>query len=98
MRCPPYDPVRNSWTAKAPLPTRRYGYAVGVAKGTLYVVGGNTGIQGCALVTPELPNPAPQARFAAFQNPLSSTPALGIGVLDKTPWNATNPPSIWSAR
>ena len=40
-----YDPVRNTWTAKAPMPTRRYGYAVGVAKGILFVVGGSTGTE-----------------------------------------------------
>jgi len=37
-----YDPVRNTWTARAPMPTRRYGHAVGVARGILYVVGGST--------------------------------------------------------
>jgi len=37
-----YDPVRNTWTAKAPMPTHRYGHAVGVARGILYVVGGST--------------------------------------------------------
>jgi N-acetylneuraminic acid mutarotase len=41
-----YDPVTNSWAAKASLPTRRSGYAVGgVAKGMLYVVGGETNIE-----------------------------------------------------
>ncbi len=40
-----YDPVTNSWTTKGLIPTRRYRYAVGVARGMLYVVGGNTGIE-----------------------------------------------------
>jgi N-acetylneuraminic acid mutarotase len=40
-----YDPVRNTWTARAPMPTRRYGHAVGVARGILYVVGGGTGTE-----------------------------------------------------
>jgi N-acetylneuraminic acid mutarotase len=40
-----YDPVRNTWTAKAAMPTRRYAYGVGVAKGTLYVVGGSAGTE-----------------------------------------------------
>ena len=40
-----YDPVRDAWTAKAPMPIRRYGHGVGVAKGMLYAVGGETGIE-----------------------------------------------------
>jgi N-acetylneuraminic acid mutarotase len=35
-----YDPVSNTWTPKAPLPTPRYGVAVGVVNGVLYAVGG----------------------------------------------------------
>jgi N-acetylneuraminic acid mutarotase len=35
-----YNPVTNSWTTKAPMPTGRWGVAVGVLKGTLYAVGG----------------------------------------------------------
>jgi N-acetylneuraminic acid mutarotase len=74
-----YDPVRNSWTAKAPLPTRRfYGYAVGVAKGTLYVVGGNTDIETGLMEaydpitntwTVKAPMPSPRGR-------------LGVGVVN----------------
>ena len=34
-----YDPTTDKWTAKAPVPTARYG-PVGVVNGILYVVGG----------------------------------------------------------
>jgi len=32
--------VTNSWTTKAPMPTPRYGLAVGVVTGILYAFGG----------------------------------------------------------
>lgn len=35
-----YNPTTNRWTAKAPVPTPRYGHAVGVVNGILYAVGG----------------------------------------------------------
>ncbi len=35
-----YNPATNSWTTKAPMPTGRWGLAVGVVKGTLFAVGG----------------------------------------------------------
>jgi N-acetylneuraminic acid mutarotase len=38
-----YDPVTNSWTTKAPMPTARSGLAVGVVNGVLYAVGGYSG-------------------------------------------------------
>ncbi|TET16961.1 MAG: hypothetical protein E3J78_08155, partial [Candidatus Cloacimonadota bacterium] len=39
-----FDPVNNSWTAKAPLPTIRYwGCAAGTVAGKIYVIGGATG-------------------------------------------------------
>lgn len=35
-----YDPVTNTWTTKAPLPTPTGGLAVGVVGGVLYAIGG----------------------------------------------------------
>lgn len=35
-----YNPATNTWTVKAPVPTPRYGHAVGVVNGILYAVGG----------------------------------------------------------
>lgn len=42
-----YDPVTNSWTSRAPLPTPRYGAATGVINGRLYVAGGGTACPPC---------------------------------------------------
>lgn len=52
-----YDPVTNSWTTKAPMPTPREGLAVAVVNGTLYAIGGNVGPFGAALNTVEAYNP-----------------------------------------
>jgi energy-converting hydrogenase Eha subunit A len=38
-----YDPIANSWTTKAPMPTPRSRFSVGVVNGVLYAVGGVNG-------------------------------------------------------
>jgi len=35
-----YDPVTDTWTTKAAMPTPRYGFALAEANGVLYAVGG----------------------------------------------------------
>ena len=52
-----YDPVANSWTIKAAMPTPRFGTAAGVVNGIVYVVGGFGG-GGTPLSTVEAYNPA----------------------------------------
>jgi N-acetylneuraminic acid mutarotase len=38
-----YDPANGTWTAKAPMPTPRWGYAVASVNGKLYAFGGVAG-------------------------------------------------------
>ncbi len=38
-----YDPATNTWTAKAPIPTARWGHSLVILDGNIYVVGGATG-------------------------------------------------------
>jgi N-acetylneuraminic acid mutarotase len=38
-----YDPSTDSWTTKAPMPTERVLFAVGVLNGVIYVAGGDGG-------------------------------------------------------
>jgi hypothetical protein len=35
-----YDSASNTWSTKAPMPTRRFGLAAGVAGRSLYAIGG----------------------------------------------------------
>src|SRR6266550_1239866 len=54
-----YDPVTNSWTTKASMPTARFDLAVVVANGTLYALGGvGSGGFTDALATVEAYDPA----------------------------------------
>ena len=54
-----YDPVANTRTSKAPIPTPRYGAATGVINGRLYIAGGGTACPPCnALTVVESYNPA----------------------------------------
>ncbi len=38
-----FDPATNAWTPEGPMPTARWGLAVGVVNGVLYAVGGSPG-------------------------------------------------------
>ena len=71
-----YDPVTNSWTTKAPMPTPRYGLAVGVVSGFLYAVGGS-GPTGTVAVYD------PAANSWTSRGPmLTSRTSLGAGVVN----------------
>ena len=38
-----YDPLTDTWTTKAPMPTARYTLGVGVVDGIIYAIGGANG-------------------------------------------------------
>lgn len=46
-----YDPVADTWTTKASMPTTRFGMATGVIAGKLYVAGGSTNCGPCLGIT-----------------------------------------------
>jgi N-acetylneuraminic acid mutarotase len=52
-----YDPATNQWTARSPMPTPRHRFAVGVANGVLYAVGGHKGTGGNVPTSEEYPTP-----------------------------------------
>ena len=77
-----YDPSTNTWTAKARMPTARCCFAVGVANGILYVVGGiSRPIGGRILGTAEAYDP--RTNTWATKAPMT-TPrwSLGVGVVN----------------
>jgi hypothetical protein len=51
-----YDPVANTWTEKAPMPTARFNLGVAVVNGILYAMGGTNGCP-CSLATVEAYDP-----------------------------------------
>lgn len=71
-----YDPVADSWTTKAPMPTPRYGLGVGVVTGVLYAVGGEDSSH-AALATVEAYDPATNSWTTKAPMP---TPRYGLGV------------------
>jgi N-acetylneuraminic acid mutarotase len=50
-----YDPVSNTWVAKAPMPTARYAHAAAAVNNTIYAIGG---VNNAYLATVEAYTPA----------------------------------------
>jgi N-acetylneuraminic acid mutarotase len=53
-----YDPVNDTWTRKADMPTRRTGLSASVVDGKIYAIGGVTGSPWAGLHTVEVYDPA----------------------------------------
>ena len=70
-----YDPVSNTWTTKAPMPTPRLGFRVGVVNGILYTVGGD------AAGTVEAYDPVTNT-WTAKQPMLTARSGFGVGVVN----------------
>src|SRR5436305_14097785 len=66
-----YDPVANSWTTKASMPTRRGGLGVGVVNGVLYAVGGEDGLYHCPFGG--APGPGPFLGVVEAYDPVANT-------------------------
>jgi N-acetylneuraminic acid mutarotase len=72
-----YDPETNTWIAKAPMPTPRYGLGIGVVDNKIYAVGGVTGFNPPVEVyDPELDQWTSKASMP------SQRILLGVGVVD----------------
>ena len=48
-----YDPTTDTWAAKSPMPTPRWGFATGTVNGQIYAIGGAKGHPGSPLTTIE---------------------------------------------
>ncbi|HLW38669.1 MAG TPA: kelch repeat-containing protein, partial [Candidatus Eremiobacteraceae bacterium] len=74
-----YDPATNTWTTKAPMPTRRYELAVGIVNKILYAVGGSIGTVQTAVNTVEAYNPATNTWRAKARLPSRTAfPTIGV--------------------
>jgi N-acetylneuraminic acid mutarotase len=86
-----YDPATDTWTAKAPMPTRRESFGLAAANGKLYAIGGVTlgrsGIEAAAAVeeydpaadrwTAKAPLPTPRTGLAVVAGPNGKLYAVG---------------------
>jgi len=76
-----YDPTTNTWRAKAPMPTPRYGLAVGVINGILYAVGGRNMAPGGIFTTVEAYDPITN-RWSAKAPMPAGRAGLAVGTID----------------
>lgn len=70
-----YDPASDTWTTKAPMPTPRIGFRVGVLNGLLYVVGGDD------VGTVEAYDPVTDT-WATKQHMLTARSGFDVGVVN----------------
>jgi N-acetylneuraminic acid mutarotase len=76
-----YNPTTNIWTAKAPMPTARSGFGVGVVNGVLYAVGGIGGPSGSVREMVEAYDPATDMWTAKGPMPGPRWGAFAVGVV-----------------
>ncbi len=75
--CEEYDPIRDTWILKSPMPTPRYGAVVGVWEGKIYVIGGDTSIR-CRQPTNIIEAYVPQRDTWERINSFLPTPRSGM--------------------
>ena len=76
-----YDPATNTWTTKTPMPTARYGLAVGVVNGVLFAVGGTRGTNGSFLSIVEAYDPATDSWTTKAPMPTARN-GVAVGVVN----------------
>ena len=72
-----YDPVTNSWTLKAPAPTRRTDGVAGAINGIIYVAGGYNG----TVAVPTVEAYDPVSNTWSTKAPLPTPRLLSVGVV-----------------
>ncbi|MDE2292523.1 MAG: hypothetical protein KGL53_10615, partial [Elusimicrobia bacterium] len=75
-----YDPAADAWTARAPMPTARYGLAAAAVGGKLYAVGGNAS-SSSYLATDEQYDPAADTWTSKAPMPAARS-SLAAAVVD----------------
>jgi len=77
-----YDPVTDTWSTKAPIPTARFSMAVGVINGKLYVVGGSQQCPPCTtLATLEVYDPSTDTWTTKAPMP-TARGSMAVGVIN----------------